>query len=66
MEKRKTIEINPSIESMHLITYLIMNLALTIAGVPTVETGLTFIILFLYRITRLLNKKNRVEDKEWD
>jgi hypothetical protein len=64
MKKGKTIEINPSIESTYLFMYLVMNLTLTIAGAPTVEIGLSYIILFLHRITRLLCENNRVEEKE--
>jgi hypothetical protein len=66
MKKGKTIEINPSIESTYLFMYLVMNLTLTIAGAPTVEIGLSYIILFLHRITRLLSENNRVEEKEWE
>ena len=63
MEKRKTIEINPSIESTCLFMYLVVNLMLGIIGIPTVEIGLSFVILFLYRITRLLSGRNELEKK---
>jgi hypothetical protein len=61
--KKKTIEINPSIESIYLFMYLVVNLMLGIIGVPTVEMGLSYIILFLYRITRLLHERKELEKK---
>ena len=63
MKKRKTIEINPSIESIYLFMYLVVNLMLGIIGVPTVEIGLSYIIIFLYRITRLLHERKELEKK---